>query len=76
MSIENSAKEILHYVEKSREAGLLGNLLEEMLANFGDDYDAVAAAFFLAHQALFKKEDEEWGGAKLMPFSRKGRLRV
>ena len=63
-------------MEKSREAGLLGNLLEEMLANLGDDYDTVAAAFFLAHQALFRKEEEEWGGAKLMSFSRKGRLRV
>lgn len=60
-------------MEKSREAGLLGELLVEMLASIGDDHDAVAAAFFIAHQAVFKREEEEWGGAKLIPFSRKGR---
>ncbi len=73
MSIENSAQEILHYVEKSREAGLLEELLVEMLSNLGDSHDAVAAAFFLGHQTIFKQEEESWGGAKLIGFSRKGR---
>lgn len=62
MSIEDSAREIEHYVEKSREAGLLHELLVEVLANFGDDYDAVAAAFFLAYQA------KNYGGVKLIPW--------
>lgn len=74
MSIENSAEEIRYYVEKSREAGLLGELLVEMLASIGDDYDAIAAAFYIAHQTIFKQEEEEeWGGAKLISFSKKGR---
>lgn len=60
-------------MEKSREAGLLEELLVEMLANLGDSYDAAAAAFYLADRALFTQEEEEWGGAKLISFSRKGR---
>ena len=64
MSIEDTAREIEHYVEKSREAGLLHELLVEVLANFGDDYDAVAAAFFLAYQSTTH------GGAKLIPWKR------
>jgi len=64
MSIEDSAKEIELYVEKSREAGILDQLLVEVLASFGDDYDAVAAAFFLAYQ------NTTHGGAKLIPWKR------
>lgn len=61
-------------MEKSREAGLLGELLVQMLANIGDDHDAIAAAFFLAYKTVTKREEEEeWGGAKLMAFSKKGR---
>lgn len=60
-------------MEKSREAGLLGELLVEMLASIGDDHDAIAAAFFLAYKTVTKREEEEWGGAKLMAFSKKGR---
>ena len=63
MSIEDSAREILGYVEKGREAGVLEELLVEVLGNFGDDYDAVAASFFIAYQAV---TGEGTGGAKIM----------
>lgn len=62
MSIENSAREIEYYVEESREAGVLHELLVEVLASFGNDYDAVAAAFFLAYQA------KNYGGVKVIPW--------
>lgn len=65
MSIEDSAKEIEHYVEKSREAGVLHELLVEVLAGFGSDYDAVAAAFFIAYQT------KHYGGVKLIPWKQK-----
>lgn len=63
MSIEDSAKEIEEYVEKSRQAGVLDQLLVEVLANFGNDYDAVAASFYLAYQTV---TGEGTGGAKIM----------